>query len=1006
MSLGTLVLGLLNGLTIGLLAVGLVLVYKSNRFLNLAHAQLGTLSALLLAKWVLDWGMNWWLALALAVAVGVVTGLLVDRYLISPLKRRGGSPIRLLLLSLAASQLLLGLTFIPALGPNTDKIRAYPQPFGSTVQIGNVVLTGMWLLTAALVPLLVIGLALFMRYSLLGRQIRAAANNPEAARSCGISVGKVSAITWGVAGGLSAISAILQAPTQPSFNVAALGPYLLMLTLGAAAFGAFVSLPGALGGGLLLAFMSQIVTAETSNGSDGELAVFGLILLVVLVRGRAISKVFSMSGGNVDTLPVTRVPEALRASGLVRYKGLWLAATGAAIAVVFPHLPWFDTEGHRFLLALILIYALLGVGLTMLVGWGGQVSLGHFALIGLGSYLAARWSAHGWNLTAMMILAGLIGGVVMVVIGLPALRVGGLTLTVTTLGFAVIATDWLYHQSWAGSTQFSANIVPTALGPHLGTPSSELSIYYLALVVLLLGVAAAGAVRRFGPGRLMIAVRDNDRAAAAFGLFPPSIKLAILGLSGLFAGVAGVLWGEAWRVASPGQFTPDLSVALIAIPVIGGLGSVGGAVVAAVALYASTFFLGPEVTPLFGSFGHNQGFQLFLAGAGQVAVLLTQPMGIAGKAQSEWQAFLNRQAKWRAGWGQTHVESDLIADSMTSAEEDTQTVARRLAHLRASDETDAEVTRQREGRRARFGLSSKVTSRGDSDQSLPLRTDGIRVHFGGVIALDGADIEVREGEIVGLIGPNGAGKTTLMNVISGIQAADAGSVSIFGREVSDLPADFRAALGVARSFQDATLFPGLTVLETIQVALAYHHKVGVTGAMFGAPWVRAEEYRTAAEAAKVAKRFGLASWQEALTQELSTGSRRICDLAAQVAARPKLLLLDEPTAGVAQREAEVFGPLLQEIRDEIGCSVLIIEHDMPLLMGVCDRVYAMEAGRVIAEGPPEEIRHDPAVVASYLGVEEAAISRSGSLSTRAQDDTQSTKTNGSVASGRRRKVHS
>src|SRR3954447_6855605 len=177
MSLGAFVLGVLNGLTIGLLAVGLVLVYKSNRFLNLAHAQLGTLSALLVAKWVIDWGWNWWAAYALAVVGGMRTGLLVERLLVAPLRARSSSPIRLLLLSLGVSQLLLALTYIPRIGPSTARTTLYPQPFHSALRIGGVTLTGMYVLTAVLVPILVAGLAAFMRYSVLGKQIRAAANN-------------------------------------------------------------------------------------------------------------------------------------------------------------------------------------------------------------------------------------------------------------------------------------------------------------------------------------------------------------------------------------------------------------------------------------------------------------------------------------------------------------------------------------------------------------------------------------------------------------------------------------------------------------------------------------------------------------------------------------------------------------------------------------------------------------------------------------------------------------
>jgi ABC-type branched-subunit amino acid transport system ATPase component len=200
---------------------------------------------------------------------------------------------------------------------------------------------------------------------------------------------------------------------------------------------------------------------------------------------------------------------------------------------------------------------------------------------------------------------------------------------------------------------------------------------------------------------------------------------------------------------------------------------------------------------------------------------------------------------------------------------------------------------------------------------------------------------------------------------------------VFGQEVADLPAEFRSVYGLARSFQSARLFPGLTVTETVQVALSRQNRVGFVSSAVGAPWARAANRHTRAEALKLLERLNLTGWADVPTAELSTGTRRICDLAAQVASEPKLILLDEPTAGVAQREVEMFPPLLRRIRDELDCSILIVEHDMPMLMSLCDRVYAMEQGHVIAEGTPEEVRSDPRVVSSYLGTDESAVDRSG-----------------------------
>ena len=917
MNLGTIVLGLINGSIIGLLAAGFVLVYKANRFLNLAHAQLGALAALLLAKFVQDLGWSFWVAAALCLPIGVLTGLVVERFLIRPVRARTSSPVRLLILTVGVSQLLLALTYVALFGPNREKSSEYPQPFSSHLEIGGVVLSGMSVLTLIVVPVLLAVLTGFLGFSSIGKQIRAAANNPQEARLCGISIDRVSLITWGVAGGLSAVSAVLNGPATSSFNVAVAGPNLLILTMGAAAFGAFASLPWAVGGGLALGVVESVAAGVSHNSGTAKLVVFVTILVVILARGKAIERVFAVTGSTAPERPVIRVPAVLRDVALARYYRWWLGGGALLLAAALPRLPFLQTEGNRFLLVLLLIYALIGVALTMLIGWAGQISLGHFALVGLGGFLTAKWAPHGWTVLGLLVVIGLIGAAVTVIVGLPAVRVRGLTLVVTTLGFAVLAPQWLFLQRWVGGdTPFTTPVERPNIGAGLGKIDSQLPLYYLALIVLVLVVVSASALRRSLVGQVIVTVRDNERASASFGVSPATVKLSVLALSGFIAASAGVFWAVAWQRVTPVQFGPEVSMAVLAIPVIGGLGSIAGALTATVLLYVPTFFLAPRLTPLLGDFGKNIGFLLLIAGLGVVVTMRQFPNGIAGQAAKWWQSYLERRAQ--------RVETASI----------------------------------------------------DSRTEVPLVVKAVAVRFGGLIALDGADIEVLPGEIVGLIGTNGAGKTTLMNVISGVVTPDSGSVRVFGQEMVNLPPDLRADFGVARSFQDASLFAGLTVTETIQFAVAQQHKTGMLGALLAAPWVRRHYRESRARAEQIVASFGLQPWAEVLTGELSTGTRRIVDLAAQVATRPKLLMLDEPTAGVAQRDAEAFGPLVRRIRDELDCAILIIEHDMPLLMGLCDRVYAMEAGRVIAEGTPDEVREDPGVIASYLGTDSTAIDRS------------------------------
>jgi ABC-type branched-subunit amino acid transport system ATPase component/ABC-type branched-subunit amino acid transport system permease subunit len=922
MTSGSLVLGLLQGAAIALLGLGIVLVYQANRFLNLAYAQLGAAPALLLAKLVLQDGWPWWVAFPTSVALGAALGMLVEKALFARLRERTSSTVSLLLLSVGVGQLLLALTYIPALGPppSTLALGGYPQPVDATVQVGGVVLDGADLTTCALVPLVIAGITAFLRFTSLGKKVRAAASNPDAARLVGISTSRVSLLVWGIAGALSTVTAVLLAPSQGSFNAATLGPYLLLLALGAATFGAFTSIPMTLVGGLVLGLVQQVTLATTSSSSAGQVALLVTVLLVVMVRGDAIGKAFSVSGSGVAVTAPVSPPSSLAGHWSVTRRGLVLGGVGLVVAVLLPHLPVLDAESRRFQLALITCYALVAISLCVLVGWSGQVSLGHFAIVGIGAFVAARLADSGAGLLVILLAAGLAGAAALVVVGLPALRVPGLTLAVTSLGLGVIAPTWLLRQPWIGSKD-AFGISLTLPAPLRGLPEirSERGVYYLGLVLVVCALLLLTAVRGTSFGRALLAVRDNETAAAAFGLTPAAVKTMGLAVSGFIAGAAGVVWAGAWHTAAPTQFSADVSLLLLAVPVVGGVASLSGSVTAATAFFALTFFVSPSLAGVFGDFGKQVGFQLALAGFGVVATVLAYPGGLAAVGNR----LLGRW--WRS-----------------------------LDELRTRQE--AETAEHRD---------------------VPLVVRDVEVAFGGVHALRGASITVGKGEVVGLIGPNGAGKSTLMNVVSGVVRADRASVRVFGTELIGLGREYRAALGLGRSFQDATLFAGLTVREVVQVAADRRHRSGALSQALRLPWARQAEAASRADADDVIGRLGLEAWADTPLSELSTGTRRICDLAAQAAARPAVLLLDEPTAGVAQRDAEAFGPLLRRLRDELDCSILIIEHDMSLLMGLCDRIYAMDSGVVIAEGTPAEVRADPLVVASYLGTSDTVIDRSG-----------------------------
>jgi ABC-type branched-subunit amino acid transport system ATPase component len=254
---------------------------------------------------------------------------------------------------------------------------------------------------------------------------------------------------------------------------------------------------------------------------------------------------------------------------------------------------------------------------------------------------------------------------------------------------------------------------------------------------------------------------------------------------------------------------------------------------------------------------------------------------------------------------------------------------------------------------------------------------GMGVSFGGLRALHRVNLHAWPGEIVGVIGPNGAGKTTLFDCLSGFLPGE-GRVWVSGREVSGSPAHARAAAGLGRSFQDARLFHTMTVLDTLRVASELKMRnADAIASLLSLPSSRRAESGALRSALALTDLMGLERYRDKLIKELSTGTRRIVDLACVLIQQPAVVLLDEPSSGIAQRETEALGPLLVELRDRLGCAIVLIEHDMPLLLGVAERVYALETGRVIAVGAPEEVVRHPEVVRSYLGDDSSALKRSG-----------------------------
>ena len=918
--------GLIRGMVYALVAIGIVLIFRASGVINFAQGQFGALGASILSLLMVNYGWPFWLCLPVAIITGALLGGLTELLVVRRLFKQPRLLLFVATIGVAQVILLVQLQL-----PTVDDNLAFPTAFDSVWTIDNLVVRSEQIIVLIIVPIMVVVLALLLQRTRFGLAVRSAADNPSAASLSGVRVKAVSTQVWVVAGTVAAVSAVIAAPVlnqRTNDIVVALGPDLLLRGLVAALVGAMVSFPLALLGGVIIGVLEAVVLANTT-GSPGTDTLVMLLLLIVIVLFRARSQ-----QGDDSAWTLTPRSRAAR-SELMRHPLARVVRYGGAMLLIFAGLAvpaFYDAASDMNDMTGILIFLMVAVSATVLTGWAGQLSLGQFAFVAIGAYLTAYYG-QSIGFFPSVALGTLWGIGIAIVIGLPALRVRGLYLAIITLGFALAVNNFVLLTGKLNTyfTGYGTRLTPPVIHvPILGTydlAADKDAYYYMCFIALMLVIAMVSHLRRTGVGRTLLAVRDNETNAATYTVSPTRAKLIAFGISGGVAAFAGGLFAAQNATMFPTYFLPEQSIRVLSVAVVGGLTSVTGAILGTLVVVA---------IPLV--FSNTQELQLFASGLGMLVLLMYMPGGLISVLQSgrdQLLEYVARRTNWEPPKG------------------------------RATSDVATLSTRDR----------AMETDAATGTPALPLRTDDVKVRFGGVFAVNGVSIEVRPGEVVGLIGTNGAGKTTLMNAISGT-VKSSGSIEVFGDRLDGMAPYRRARHGMGRSFQNARIFGGLTVRETIMVALEARERSLLIPSLTGLPPSPFAERRKRKEADAVISYLGLGRYADSLLSELSTGTRRIVELGALLALDTRLMLLDEPTAGVAQRETEAFGPLIKAIQKDLGCSILIIEHDMPMVMSISDRIYCLEAGAVIAEGGPEEVRRNPAVIASYLGTDERAIQRS------------------------------
>lgn len=587
------------------------------------------------------------------------------------------------------------------------------------------------------------------------------------------------------------------------------------------------------------------------------------------------------------------------------------AISGLALLVV-----WTMTAGNyeSFQLARFCIFTLLFLSLVVITGQAGVISLLTAAYFGVGAFGAATaMTRYDLPFLVAVLVAGLVTAGTCVIVGLPVLRLPPAAFIVMTLGFVSLIEEVVFTNDWCcggGAVSVAA--------PRPSYAQSDPSYLLLCALVLVGVFVFTDAWRRGRVGRALIASRDNPSAAETLGVNVVKARLVAFAVSGFIAGVAGGLFaGLLGGVSSlSGVFGIDRGIEFFGLTMLGGVTSMVGPVIAA------GFRVLLQLTPI-GEWEHFGLLLFVVAGPGTILVYLRAPEGVAGIVRT-----------WK--------------DRRLAATE-------RTAHREPSVSSGV-----------RAALS-------DWPEGARLECEGIVCRFGGIRALDGVDLDVEPGEVVGLLGTNGAGKSTLINVISGLVPVAAGRVRLDGKDLlGHLPYE-RAGLGVSRSFQQAQLFPSLSVVDNLLVAKHPDMRHGLVEGGLRLPRARREESGARAQVEAVLDVVDLTPFADARADELSYGTLRLVQLAAMLAQRPRLLLLDEPAAGLAEAEARALEPLLRRIAEVTGVSIVLVEHDVALVTAVSDRIVGMDSGRVLVSGTPEAVLADPGMIVAYLGLDDAVV---------------------------------
>ena len=928
--IGILVNGAVIGTLYSLVAFGLILIYKANRFINFAQAAIGGVPALLALLLLAGRGWNYFVCIAIMLVGSVLLGAYVEAGI---LRRYAGQPR--LILTVVTIGLLQLFTLIQAFEPRfvTGEALApvrFPTPFSNLkFDAGGVLLSGDYIAVLVVAGITVVALTLFLKLTRIGIAIRASAENADRASLLGIPVNRVSTIVWVIAAVLSGVAVFLRGPVVGLPVGGDVAPSTLLYGLAAAVVGRMESMPVALGAGMAMGALDQAAVYGTNKPDLSLALVLPIVLGALLVRRGALSRAYDTGVSSFKVLKENRgIPTELRGLPEVRRLRVISAALLVLLAAGAPFVVGRDKTDF---LSLIVCYAIIGVSLVVLSGWAGQISLGQFAFAGVGAATAGSLSARfETDFFVTLIAAGLMGAFFAVLIGLPALRVQGLFLAVVTFAFAATVQNVVLNRDYFGF------LLPPENGrvsrPYLWgriDVTGPVAFYVVCLCGLAVAMLAARAIRRSRSGRVFIGVRDNVRAAQSYGVSAMTTRLSAFALSGFLAALGGALLAYQQGSVDRQAFSPTVSIDLFIFVVVGGLASTATGVTGVI-LFEAIKYLQP-LQQVFGANGWTDFFDVWILPASALVLLNFLPGGLGD-------AVYGARDRWLRKVAARHdlVVPSLLADRRVE-----------VAPVEAEQEVALEVAAGEEPDPVLPAPPKPAFV--PSDDAI-LVCEGIDVAYDSVQVLFGVDLEVRRGEILALLGTNGAGKSTLLKAVSGLLDPVAGRVLLNGVDVTKVDAVGMAKLRVVQVPGGRGVFPTLTVAEHFTAA----------------SWLLREDPELDQRREEVLDRFPrLRERLDQMAGNLSGGEQQQLALGMAFLARPDLLIIDELSLGLAPTIVEQLLELVREINAG-GTAVVLVEQSVNIALSIADRAYFLEKGEVRFEGPTRELIERDDIVRSVF----------------------------------------